>query len=199
MRFLVNLLNNVFIKGRISNDDISDDSENEDNDRTPTNEKDSEEDDVTPNEAINDITDMKNTLEQVKQAARGEYLDKKVIDDIKESYSSFFDEDSGNATEKESFEEIIDYLEGELSTSLNSASLAGLDKALEEVYNKTYPKYSDKTSEEPLNKKVESSETTESAPEASSSAVKSSEGLSPLDYVLDKQSTDPLDPTDDLD
>lgn len=186
------------MENKKSDSDVSDNSDEEDNDKTPTNEKDSGDDSVTPNETINDITDMKNTLEQVKRAARGEHVDKKVMDNIKEDYESYFDEDSGNATEKESLEEIIGYLEDELSTTLNKASLAGLTKALEEILN---PKSSEVTSseKESINKKAKSSETiTESVAESSTSAVKASEGLSPLDYVLEKQSTNPLDPTDDL-
>lgn len=42
-----------------SDSDVSDNSDDEDNDKTPTNEKDSGDDNVTPNETINDISDMK--------------------------------------------------------------------------------------------------------------------------------------------
>jgi len=168
------------MEGKINDNDISDNSDNEDYDKTPTNEKDRGDDSITPNETINDITDMKNTLEQVERAILGKHVDKEVMKEIKEEYESYFDEDSGNYTEKESLEDIKSYLEGELSITLNKASLAGLDKALEEV-----SKSSKETSqEEPFNKKVKSSETTESVSETSTSSAKSSEGLSPLDYVL---------------
>jgi hypothetical protein len=70
--------------------------------------------------------------------------------------------------------------------------LDGLYKALEEVSESS----KETSQKEPFNKKVKYSETTVS--EASTSTAKSSEGLSPLDYVLEKQSTDPIDPTDDL-
>jgi hypothetical protein len=70
-----------------------------------------------------------------------------------------------------------------------------MKKALEEVL--------DKTSQEPVNKKVKSSDpsnNSENVPEASKSMVKQpSDELSPLGFVVEKQSTDPLDPTDDQD
>src|ERR1017187_1127123 len=115
LRFLINLFTIVFIGGKGSEDDISSDNENEDDDKTPTNERVSGDDLVTPNETINDITDLKHNLEQVKRVARGEEIDKKDLDNIKEEYGAYFDEDSGNATEKESLNEIIEYIESELS------------------------------------------------------------------------------------
>lgn len=160
---------NVYIKGKRSYEDISS-SEDVDSDKTPTNEKVSDDGDVTPNENLNDITDMKNTLEQVKRAVKGENVGKNVIDDIKEEYSSYFDQESGNTTDKEALKEIKDYLEGELSTSLNKASLSGLSKALEEISSKS----SNEHTEEPINKKAKTSETSEyndkdSVPKADSS------------------------------
>jgi hypothetical protein len=53
---------------------------------------------------------MKNTLEQVKRAISGKHVDKKVMKEIKEEYESYFYEDSGNSTEKESLEDIKSYL-----------------------------------------------------------------------------------------
>lgn len=180
----------MFIEGKRSHEDISSD---EDSDKTPTNERVSE-DDTTPNESLNDISDMKNTLEKVKQAAKGQALDKKDFENIKEEYSSYFDEEGGNVTDKEAFDEIIDYLEEEISVTLKKSSLAGLPEALDEL------------AIEPPKKKLKSSESsnTESQAEPSTEptntdkeskgnipSAKPSDGLSPLDYVLDKQSTDP--------
>jgi hypothetical protein len=220
LSFLVNLFGIVFMVNKRSHNDISSDSNNEyndndkgDSDNTPTNEKNSEEGDITPNETINDITNVKHTLEQVKRLARGEDIDKKDLDSIKEEYESFFDEDSGNTTEKESLNQIIEYLEGELSTSLNKASLAGLNEALDEILKEPSQKSSEGTYQESINKKAKTSEAsstkTESAPESSftntenapsgSTSVdapqkKPSDGLSPLDHVLEKQGTEPISP-----
>lgn len=135
-----------------------------DNDKTPTNEKVSEDEDVTPNETVNDISDMKHTLEQVKRGIKGDDVDNKVLKDIKEEYSSFFDKDSGNATDKEALKEVKEYLEGELSESLNRASLAGLSKALEEIAKPSNKESFPETFEEPVRKKT-----------------KPSDGLSPVD------------------
>jgi hypothetical protein len=166
-------------------DDISSDNEEEDSDKTPTNEKVSEDDNVTPNETINDITDMKNSLEVLKRITKGEKVGKKELDSVKEEYSSFFDEESGNTTEREGIDEIIDYLEGELSEALGKASLAGLNEALDEISQKTSDKSFEGIYEPSLNKRLKTSE--------------GSSENSPLDYVLEKQSSDPLDPNDDLD
>jgi len=174
------------MEGKRSDNDISENSAEEDNDKTPTNEKDSGNDSVTPDETINDITDMKNTLEHVKRAIVGKHVDKKVMDDIKEEYNSYFYEDSGNSTEKESLDDIKNYLESELSIALNKASLDGLSEALEKVLES-----SNKTSPNESSNKVTSSES--SASEASTSTAKPSDGLSPLDHIIEKQSTDPID------
>lgn len=185
--------------GKRSRQDISSDDET-DNDKTPTNEPASD-NDSTPKESLNDLSDMKHTLENAKRAARGEHVDKEDLENIKEEYSSYFDEESGNTTEKEALKEIIEYLEVEIST-LNKGSLAGLQEALDEIPIKS--------SSEPLNKKVKGNETssTENSSESSSqssantdnktSSTKPSDGLSPLDHVLDKQSTDPMDFGTDL-
>ena len=61
LRFLSNSFGIVFMGSKRKQDDISSDNE-EDKDKTPTNERVSE-DDVTPNETLNDISEMKNTLE----------------------------------------------------------------------------------------------------------------------------------------
>jgi hypothetical protein len=73
LRFLINLFRIVFIRGKISHYDISSDNENIDSESTLTNSFISGEDDVT----INDITDMKHTIEQLKRAVRGEHIDQK--------------------------------------------------------------------------------------------------------------------------
>ena len=197
LRFLINLFTIVFIGGKGSEDDISSDNENEDDDKTPTNERVSGDDLVTPNETINDITDLKHHLEQVKRVARGEEIDKKDLENIKEEYGAYFDEDSGNATEKESLNEIIEYIESELSLLLKKASLTGLKEALEEVYNKTSKTFSEGT-ESARNASEGLSTNREGVPETNTSKQTSNE-LTPLDYVLEKQSTDPLDFTDDQD
>jgi hypothetical protein len=113
---------------------------------------------------MNDISDMKHTLEGVKRVLEGDDEDNQVLDDIKEEYSSFFYEDSGNATDKEALEEIKEYLEGELSESLGRSSLAGLSKALEGIAKASDNKSSPEASEEPASKKI-----------------KPSDGLSPVD------------------
>jgi uncharacterized protein YacL (UPF0231 family) len=74
---------------------------------------------------------MKNTLKKVEEVLKGEKINKEDMENIKEEYSSYFDEDSGN-TEKEGLEQIKDYLEDELST-FSKASLAGLEKALDDI------------------------------------------------------------------
>lgn len=146
----------------------------EDNDRTPTNEKNNDEGDVTPKST--DIEDMQNTLRNIKQALSGGSISKESLEDIKQEYSSYFDEDSENNT-KEALEEIKDYLEGELSASLKKGAFNNMTNALDNI-----------------------DEVSETRSEASTStSVKQSEELSPLDYVLEKQSTDPIDSTDDLD
>jgi len=97
-----------------------------------------------------------------------------------------------NITDKESLTQIKDYLEGELNTSLNKASMDGLRKALEEVLNEIPKESSEETSDEPLHKKARISEksySTESEikdSEGSSSgdnAPKCNEGSSPLKPV----------------
>lgn len=159
----------VLIGNKRSYEDISSDnpvdSDNEgDNDKTPTNEKVCEDGDVTPNETVNDISDMKHTLNEVKRALRGDHMDNNSLEDIKEEYSSFFGEDSGNDTDKEALKEIKEYLEGELSESLGKASLAGLSKALDEIAESSNKESSPEASEEPEKKKA-----------------KPSDGLSPVD------------------
>lgn len=183
--------NNISTDNDISTDNEDVDSEDSNSDTTPTNEKVSD-GDVTPNETINDITDMKHTHKQIERVLKGEEINKEDWDNIKEEYSSFFGEESGNTTDKESLTQIKDYLEGELNTSLNKASMDGLRKALEEVLNEIPKESSEETSDEPLHKKARISEksySTESEikdSEGSSSgdnAPKCNEGSSPLKPV----------------
>ncbi len=119
MRFLIKLFYIVFVGKNKTDEDISSDSEDEDT--TPTNERVSH-DDVTPNETINDLTNMKHTLELAKRAIRGEHIDDEDLEDIKEEYSSYFDEESNTTDDKEALKEIIDYLKDEINSTLNGPS-----------------------------------------------------------------------------
>jgi hypothetical protein len=47
-----------------------------DSDNTPTNEKVSEEGDITPNETLNDTLDVKHTLKQVERLLIGKHIEK---------------------------------------------------------------------------------------------------------------------------
>lgn len=157
----------------------SDDDYSDDGDKTPTN-KDSG-GDVTPNETLNDITDMKNTLKNVEEALSGKE-NKQDIDNIKKEYSSYFDEESGNTTQEESLNQIKEYIVGEIQGLIDSASLAGLGPELDKLTVRS----DTKSYEEPVvsaNKKVETNEGSTST----------------IDFVLEKQSMDSLDPTDDQD
>jgi hypothetical protein len=190
LRFLIKILSIVFIGNKRSIKDISSDNNS---DKIPTKDTDSDNDsdenktptkntgsdnDVTPNETLNDISDMKNIRKKLEDVLSGKEINKEDLDEIKEEYSSYFDEDSEN-TEKEGIEQIKEYLDGEIEKATNSALSAGLSKALEEL-NVTSDT---KSSEEPLvpeSKKVKTNETT----------------LSPVDYVIDKQSMEPINPGD---
>jgi len=223
LRFLLNLFGIVFMSKKrsysdISSESISDDSTNADSengdgdsdsgdsDKTPTNQKDSEDDDVTPNETINDITDMKHTLDKVERLIKGENTNKDDLKNIKEEYSSYFDYESENGTELESLNQIKEYLDGELSLTLNSPSFDALKKALNEVLEESSSKSTKGNSQEPVNKKVKTSEgsssgiesTTEESSSSSTSGDTSqkipSDGLSPLDYVIQKESETPPPP-----
>jgi hypothetical protein len=170
-----------------ANENEDSDSENDDNDKTPTNEKGSDMDSDTDTPNHKDISDLQHTLKQVKRAEKGEYIEEKYLKDIKEEFSSFFDEDSGNNTDKEAYEEILEYLQKEIDSTLKSEiSLNNVNKKLENLL-----KDDKSTNEGSSNKNVKQSET--------SDKPKPSDGLSPLDHVLEKQSIDPIDPTDDID
>ena len=199
LRFLIYLFSIVFMGNKRSINDIStgSDSDNNDNyggnddnggsdddgsddgDKTPTNNDSGG--DVTPNETLNDITDMKNTLKKVEEALSGKE-NKQDIDNIKKEFSSYFDEDSGNTTQEESLNQIKEYLVDEIKVLTDSASLAGLGSELDKLTVRS----DIKSPEEPVvsvNKKVETNEGSAST----------------IDFVLEKQSMDPLDPTDDQD
>jgi len=137
-----------------------------DGDKTPT--KDTGSDNVTPTEEINDITDMKNTVKNIEDILNGK-VDKETLDEIKEEYSTWF-EDEDN-TEKEALESIKHYLDGEIKSTLKNFS-GGLHKALDEL-NVTSDDKKDKTNETSIS--------------------------SPVDYVIDKQSLEPINPADDQD
>lgn len=207
---ILNLFNIVYIGGKRTHEDISGENDT-DSDKTPTNELAGEDDDqsVTPNETINDITDMKNTLGILKRALNGEPITPNERSQIEEEYSAFFDDESGNRTRREAYEEVKNYLEGELDQTVSKAGLAGLKDALDEIMKK-----SEDNSSEPSNKKAKTNEentsregvsetqtessSTTSAPK-DTSTVKSPDSESPIDYVLRKQECDPYDPTDDID
>ena len=206
---ILNILFHIVFIGKRSHSDIStdndistdyddddDDGGSENSDTTPTNEKVSDGDgdgDVTPNETINDISDMKHTQTQLERILRGEKINKEDLDNIKEEYSSFFEEDSGNTTDKEAFTQIKEYLDGELSASLNKASMDGLWKALEEVLNEK-PEESKETSDEPLNKKAKMSE----IPDSAESAPKDNEGSSSVNNApKDNEGSSPFKPVAD--
>lgn len=105
LRFLIYLFSIVLIGTKRGSEEISSDSES-DGDKTPIADQGSD-NDVTPNETLNDITDMNNTLKKVEQALTGKDINKEDLENIKEEYSSYFDEDSGN-TEKEGLKEVKD-------------------------------------------------------------------------------------------
>lgn len=162
-----------------TNDDADEEYEKEDNDRTPTNEKTNDDGgEATPNAA--DIEDMQNTIGTIDKALNGEGISEEDLKDIKEEYSSYFDKESGNNTE-EGLKEVKDYLHGELAPSLKKGAFDGWVDALNNI---------DEVSE---------TRSEASTSETSKSSVKESDGLSPLDYVLEKQNSDPIDPRDDLD
>jgi uncharacterized Zn finger protein len=165
--------------GSNDNNGGSDDDGSDDGDKTPTNNDSGG--DVTPNETLNDITDMKNTLKKVEEALSGKE-NKQDIDNIKKEFSSYFDEDSGNTTQEESLNQIKEYLVDEIKILTDSTSLAGLGSELDKLTIRS----DTKSHEEPVvsaNKKVETNEGSAST----------------IDFVLEKQSMDPLDPTDDQD
>lgn len=169
----------------------------DDGDKTPTNSGDTtptnNSGEVTPN--VTDIEDLQKTLRNVNKALKGEKVSKEDMAEIKEEYSSYFDEYSENTTTTEGLEQVKEYLEGELFPSLGKGKLDDLNNALNEI-KKNDSKNEASTSETSTGK-ASTSETSTS--ETSTSSVKQSDGLSPVDFVLEKQSMDPLDPTDDLD
>jgi len=72
------------------------DSEDEYSDNTPTNEKQNTNDGhVTPNETINDITEMKHNLKETKRILNGENVDQKTQNNIKEEFAYHFDKKKG--------------------------------------------------------------------------------------------------------
>jgi hypothetical protein len=170
--------NKINIKD-ISSDNDSDNDGDNDGDKTPTKEKYSD-NDVTPNETLNDITDMKDTLKKVEDVLSGKEINKQDLDNIKEDYNSFFDEDSGNETEEEGLKQLKEYIDDELEKAINSASLAGLDKELEKLTVRSDTKSYE---EEPM--------------VSPSKRVKTNEGsTSTIDFVLEKQSIEPIEPDD---
>jgi len=80
----------------------------------------------------------------------------------------------GNSTEKESYEEIVDYLEGKIEESLGKVSLAGLDEALNEVLK------TKKSSEETGPSKVKPSEKSSTENVPTNPSTKPEDGLSPI-------------------
>lgn len=179
-------------------------SDQSDGNTTPTNKKaklDSDnpqdsEDDTTPIDELNDITDMKHTLDLVERKLRGQDIPDQELENIKEEYGSYFDE-SNFKSDKNSLEEIKEYLEGELSESLNKASLLGLNEALENILQgKDVSNH--KIDQDNKTDQDNEASTSKSASETVNSTSKPSTGQSPIDYVLDKQSMEPFDPTEDL-
>lgn len=149
-------LNIVFMKR--SHDDFT--SEDNDKDKTPTNEKISD-DGSTPTEGLSDedtsdeeASDAQETLGAVKRALNGEDIGKTSLDNIKEEFKSIFEDHIGDT--KGALKEVKDELEGELS-SLGKKSLTGLTEALEDISNKS----SNKPLEEHTSKRAKTGEASE--------------------------------------
>lgn len=132
----------------------------------------------------NDIKENQKILSDIQKA---EVLDKKLpeqakqsnrhLNDLKEEFSSYFDEDSGNNTTKESLDDIKDYITDELK-SLNSE----LDKVSSDLDNMVLDSKSskrsleDQDSNEPNNKRPRNSN--ESSTSGSGSLPSSSSATS---------------------
>lgn len=158
--------------------DIPYDSDEEDGGKTPTNESISEEED--------EISDIKETLELIERLERGEYIHREDLENIKEEYASYFEED--NVTEKEALKQIKESLEGELSV-FGKKSLDGLMEALEEASREIHQEYSEEPSEEPLKKRVKSSEASTSTEITPETIPKPSDGLGPSAWIAQEEAT----------
>ena len=83
-----------------------------------------------------EINDLLETLGKVKGLLEGDSLEgeskEKELNDIKEEYPTYFDEDSGNATEREALEDIKKYIQEELEANnyseASSSDTAGESK-----------------------------------------------------------------------
>lgn len=123
---------NTFISGFIPRGSGgSKDSDSDDSDTTPTNGsvEGSEGGDTPTNERVDEQAETRNTLELVKRVAKGEDISRQDLENIKEEFSSYFEEDK---TEKEAYNDIIEELEGEVS-SFGKQSLTGLKEALDDL------------------------------------------------------------------
>ena len=110
-----------------------------DGDKTPTNPKSvNYDDDKTPTEELNDISFMKNSKNIIKELKNKDVVnrlekglpidneDKENLDNLKEEYSSYFDEDSENTIE-EGLDQIDEYLDGELNTFYSKGKGKGIE------------------------------------------------------------------------
>jgi hypothetical protein len=180
----------------ISNEDnnVSDDSHHTSNINENYNSSDDENDgESTPD--VEDLEDARTTLEKVRKAANG-LANSRELAEIKEEFGNHFDDEE---TEEKALANIINLLEEEVTDKLRGIS--GLLDKLNLESNSNNKRIKTNETEESVKNNLDetsNSSSRESTPKPYSSK-ESSEELSPLDHVLEKQSADPLDFSDDLD
>lgn len=156
-------------KGKRSFKDITSNSDNEDIDKTPTNEIVSD-DGSTPTEALSDDenSDAKDILETVKRALNGEDVDKDSLDDIKEEFKNVFEDHQTDVVG--ALNEVKDMLEDELSP-LGTKSLAALTEALEDISSDEHPNKRARTSEASENSDSNSATKDDSSSETTGDSI----------------------------
>jgi hypothetical protein len=157
---------------------------------TPTNKSISQDDGgQTPtNDRYNEEADLRSSLDNAKRALMG---DSEGLDQLKEEYSSHFDDSS---TMEEALKSIIDSIETDLSP-FSKNSLAGLSEALNEVaksepLSKRKRSYSDIADESPKSAKSAKLDDSDSSTSNSNSTLANSSKQSPVDFTMEKQSCD---------
>ena len=158
---------------------------------TPTNNNISSDDGgqtPTDDDRYSEEADLRSSLDNAKLALIG---DNQGLDQLKEEYSSHFDDSS---TMEEALKSIIDSIETDLSP-FSKNSLAGLSEALNEVaksepLSKRKRSYSDIDDESPKNTKSAKLDDSSDSTSNSNSTLANLSKQSPVDFTIEKQSCD---------
>jgi len=200
LRFLVSISSSIIY---IKEYDTDEASEDDDSDKTPTNARSPEDDGgETPTEQVNDISSMKNIKNIIKDLKKNNVsnrLDQGLpvsaknrenLSDIKEEFSSYFDEDSGNNTVEEALDQIDDYIEGELSSlSSKTPGFLELSKELNKI---------DEDSRETKRRKIKHDSSENDDLPKNNESIKDQESLNKSLKEKSSSSENKTDPLEDL-